>query len=1206
MNLSLISLREFLKQKKLNTYHILNKDDTLLSFQEQLTDYHNKVKIAIDKKESEEHFKSLLNDFLKDSYRYNVNTHRRIDSVIKVNENLKTIIEIKRPQNSNEYITVENINSKAFHEILLYYYELRQENLHTVNNIIITDCQTLYIFDSKEFESIINTKAISTLLNGYKNKELSIINTTTDFYNEVSKLIQGSDLSLEACKIDLFDENIDIEDLYRVLDEYHLLGKSLENKDHNVLDKDFYNELLYIMGLHEVVENNMPVIKPLVLSSVNNNNLITMIIKLIEIAKGNGQIDNKLWNKLGDDDDERYFSISLELILTWVNRILFLKLLEAQLINYHQDTDTKDLYKFLTFDANKLSTWDDIDRLFFEVLAKPLDDPNRSNKEIPYLNSALFEKTEYEKIISVSSLNDTDKLDVSKDSVLSNKTAKPVLQYLLEFLDCYHFGRGDDQVSESKRLINASVLGLIFEKLNGYKDGAVYTPSFITMSMSHESLRKTVVQKFNDTYHWSCKDFDELRNKVKREDDLLALNKTFNSIKICDPAVGSGHFLVSVLNELLLIKYELKILCDKHGEPISRCDMEIISDELLIKYGGKDFAYRVDKNNKVIAEDIQTIQETLFHEKERLIEGCLFGVDINPKSAYICQLRLWIELLKNTYYIQPTSLDSKIEDLQTLPNIDINIKTGNSLISRFSLKQDFSAMISGLAKQNITVKKYRELVNLYKNIHDKQEKQKIKQEINRIKTKFRNTFLTNEAEYEKLHSKYRKAKSELENIEYTIGVTTEQIEQAQLNFDKAEQALEKVDSTYINSMEWVYEFPEVLDDDGKFLGFDLVIGNPPYFRYNKQSASHISQLNHFKNHDMYSVACVGKINAYEVFLLLSYQLCKDNGFISEIFQHSFLGDTASKGVRKFYIENTNILHINAFPERDNHKKRVFENVKMSVMTMLVQKTGSTTHIPMHIYSDRMESDPKKIDINIDIIKMIDSESMEIPNLNEQELSIFAKCYQGNILLDQITDVYEGELNLTFCKKYFTDDDSKTYFLVGANVQKYYITNTPSQRTVPLYFDKEAYHKENTGTKSLHYQYERIIYQGITGVDDKYRLIANIISNEYCANTIDYLLLKEECSIDKVYLLGLMNSWLLNWLFKARSTNAHTNTYEIARLPIVDATPEQQAPIIDLVKKCMDAKAQDKNADISNYQKQIDLLVYALYGLSDSEVKVIEG
>ncbi|MEI2822061.1 MAG: hypothetical protein V9F02_01285 [Chitinophagaceae bacterium] len=91
----------------------------------------------------------------------------------------------------------------------------------------------------------------------------------------------------------------------------------------------------------------------------------------------------------------------------------------------------------------------------------------------------------------------------------------------------------------------------------------------------------------------------------------------------------------------------------------------------------------------------QDVQKTLFREKQTIIENCLFGVDINPKSVQICRLRLWIELLKNAYYIipdgQPQNSGRIGNELQTLPNIDINIKCGNSLISRFSITEDLKS-----------------------------------------------------------------------------------------------------------------------------------------------------------------------------------------------------------------------------------------------------------------------------------------------------------------------------------------------------------------------------------------------------------------------------------------------------------------------------------------------------------------------------------
>jgi len=94
-----------------------------------------------------------------------------------------------------------------------------------------------------------------------------------------------------------------------------------------------------------------------------------------------------------------------------------------------------------------------------------------------------------------------------------------------------------------------------------------------------------------------------------------------------------------------------------------------------------------------------------YFKKSRPIENCLFGVDINPNSVRICRLRLWIELLKNAYY------KTDIE-LETLPNIDINIKCGNSLLSRFALDTDLSKALKSI---KYDVKAYRGFVNDYKN-----------------------------------------------------------------------------------------------------------------------------------------------------------------------------------------------------------------------------------------------------------------------------------------------------------------------------------------------------------------------------------------------------------------------------------------------------------------------------------------------------------
>jgi adenine-specific DNA-methyltransferase len=348
--------------------------------------------------------------------------------------------------------------------------------------------------------------------------------------------------------------------------------------------------------------------------------------------------------------EERLFNVGLQLSITWINRILFLKLLEAQLITYHKGDNS---YAFLSFD--KIKNYDDLNSLFFQVLAKRFEDRNQDVakifEKVPYLNSSLFEPTDMEhNTLFISNLKDEKTIPILSGTVLKNEQGKKrtgelsTLEYLFEFLNAYDFSsEGSEDIQEdNKTLINASVLGLIFEKINGYKDGSFFTPGFITMYMCRETIRKAVVQKFNETKNWSCENLEDLYDKIE---DRKEANDIVNSVKICDPAVGSGHFLVSALNEMIAVKNDLKILQDREGKRLKEYHVEVVNDELIVTdEDGLLFEY--NPTNK----ESQRIQETLFHEKQTIIENCLFGVDINPNSVKICRLRLWIELLKNAYY----------------------------------------------------------------------------------------------------------------------------------------------------------------------------------------------------------------------------------------------------------------------------------------------------------------------------------------------------------------------------------------------------------------------------------------------------------------------------------------------------------------------------------------------------------------------------
>ena len=233
------------------------------------------------------------------------------------------------------------------------------------------------------------------------------------------------------------------------------------------------------------------------------------------------------------------------------------------------------------------------------------------------------------------------------------------------------------------------------------------------MWMSRETLKRAVVRKFNEAMGWTCRDYDALRDKDI--DDIRYANEIMDSLRICDPSVGSGHFLVSVLNEIIWIKYDLGILTDPDGRRIKKQDYSIVieNDELMVSdEEGNPFSY-IPGN-----AESQRIQETLFIEKRKIIENCLFGVDLNPNAVNICRLRLWIELLKNAFYTK----DSGFTELETLPNIDINIKVGNSLLHKFGLEQDISEI---LRKTGLSIGDYKRAVGNYKNTHNKEEKREL-------------------------------------------------------------------------------------------------------------------------------------------------------------------------------------------------------------------------------------------------------------------------------------------------------------------------------------------------------------------------------------------------------------------------------------------------------------------------------------------------
>ncbi|WP_241739221.1 DUF7149 domain-containing protein [Pontibacter beigongshangensis] len=546
---------------------------------------------SINLSESEEHVKNHLRDFLKSSFysRYGVNTKGKTDLVIHVGPDTKSqagvMLEVKRPGNKADMPTTDNLNCKAMHELVLYYLRERVEHRNQdLKQLVITNVHEWFVFDALEFDRLFyrNGQLLKDFTAWSQGKKSG--NSTEYFYKElVAPFIAGLSESISYTHFNLKDyekplQNKDLKDdvklvaLYKLLSPAHLLKEAFAN-DANSLDPGFYLELLHIIGLEEVKEGGRKLIRRK--ARPDGGSLLEAAYQKLKSEDLISGLDNPY--SYGNTREEQLFNVSLELCITWMNRILFLKLLEAQLASYHHGDKA---YVFMNHEH--LREFDDLNELFFDVLAERPQNRNANVRhkfrQIPYLNSSLFETTALEKrTLRISNLKDNSRLALYPRTVLRDGTGKPLsksqadmrtLEYLLRFLGSYDFGaEGREAIQEeNKTLITASVLGLIFEKINGYRDGSFYTPGFITMYMSREAIRRAVVQRFNEHYNWELTDFDALRFRLMAnhtQQSAQEANGLLNSLRICDPAVGSGHYLVSALNELIVIKAELRILLNR-------------------------------------------------------------------------------------------------------------------------------------------------------------------------------------------------------------------------------------------------------------------------------------------------------------------------------------------------------------------------------------------------------------------------------------------------------------------------------------------------------------------------------------------------------------------------------------------------------------------------------------------------------------------
>ena len=1169
-----------------------------------------------NKTESEEFHKNLISDFLKNTYyspSYFINTRGRNDLVIHEGKDTKNsvgvILEVKSPTNKAEMLKVGNLNTKAFQELALYFLRERfiGKNLG-IRYLVATNIDEWFIFDAKIFEAqFAQNKALVKQFTDFEAKKL-IGDKTNFFYKDIAKPAIAEVINeIKFTHFDIRDykealengkqNDRDLIDLYKVFSPQHLLKLDFAN-DSNSLNKPFYNELLYIIGLMETKEGGKKLIGRKKEGDRDAGSLLENAISRLDSLDKIPQLRN-LTNpeEFGETHEEKLFNVALRLSINWINRVLFLKLLEAQLIKYHQGDRN-----FAFLNLAKVKDYQALASLFFEVLAREQEERDEDVREmfanVPYLNSSLFEQTEIEQNTITIGMLKGRSLPIFSASVLKDHDGKrrsgnlDALAYLFEFLDAYDFSSDEltDGQEDSEKLINAAVLGLIFEKINGYKDGSFFTPSFITMYMCRETIRRAIVQKFNEVKGWDCENLDQLHDKISDKKDA---NEIINSLKICDPAVGSGHFLVSALNEIIAIKSELRVLLDRQGRSLKDYRVEVRHDKLIVYDDeGKTFDYRPKNAEK------QRVQEALFHEKQTIIESCLFGVDINPNSVTICLLRLWIELLKNAYY----KADGNLE---TLPNIDINIKCGNSLISRFPLDLK---MVS--RKNKTMIENYRQAVQGYHNAKDKGQKRAIEKLIREIK----DSFLTTLTGQDPNKTKLRNLEGELYQLENQVLLFEESVKEkkarakkvTKLNneIDKLRAEIEEIESgrLYENTLEWRFEFPEVLNDHGDFVGFDVVIGNPPYGVFPSKSEMAIL-------HEQYSTLGINNLlkDSYFTFCLLGLKnILKSNGYLCYIIPNTWKLIDAADLFRQKLIHEFHFFGIDEF------KTKIFEEAVVDCDIIFVQKKK----IPE--YEIRIQNRSMSIIDHVNILSNLVLSKHRFFNfsLKENQLLLLDKIQSQSLTIKDCFEIKNGVKPYEIGKGH----PPQTKKILD---EKPYTSETKLNDTFqPLiggrYFNKYVILWNNdfwiSYGKWLAAPREESIFKAegkliIRQTSD--RVIATLIGSGFIMRDNTHVILKKDEQFNLKYLLGILNSKLIDFVYTGINPEkgealAQVKAFHLGMLPFYPISAQEQIPFVQIVDEILTAKKGDRNADTSELEKAIDDLVYQLYGLTEEEIKIVEG
>lgn len=495
--------------------------------------------------------------------------------------------------------------------------------------------------------------------------------------------------------------------------------------------------------------------------------------------------------------------------------------------------------------------------------------------KIPYLNGGLFDKDRI------------DELDI--DFPYS------YFKELMDFFSQYNFTIDENDPDDSEVGIDPEMLGHIFENLlEDNKDkGAFYTPKEIVQYMCRQSVIQYL--KTHEPSEQYAEPIEQLINDgvvspiLQNKNIAIRFTQLLKEVKVCDPAIGSGAFPMGILYVLYHAIHHLHSYAEPHGN----------------------------------FDSTQT--------KRDIIQNNIFGVDIEQGAVDIARLRFWLALVVDA------------EEPQPLPNLDYKITCGNSQIYRYALDMPIADVFeeyNRVGKENarkekttwskFTLEDYKKLIVGYTEEHT--DKVGLRTKINDIKNCFKTTLAQGDIRQRQLAEQrvyeyeaiplFGKRKAEEDPIGYAAA-------KSKLNKLKEKEHAILNNKKYEKSFEWRFEYPQLLDDKGAFIGFDIIIANPPYIKEGRMSKTFFEP---YKDSPYYK----GKMDIWYLFACNGLDLLNPNGVLCFIATNNWTTSFGASKLRDKVIKETRICNIVDFGA-----VMMFESASIQTMIMMFQKDKVT-------------------------------------------------------------------------------------------------------------------------------------------------------------------------------------------------------------------------------------------------------------------------